>query len=115
LSCPAIRVDRGAFDFACSATLSYNYVDLQIKNETAESFQINLWFDDEYLNGEIRSELEPISDYEVFETDHLIKMQWWGGYSRYNKIWKRSTRRTDSFVEEEMVADKHAVMMYGPY
>jgi vancomycin resistance protein VanW len=97
-------VDRGAFDFACSATLSYNYVDLQIKNETAESFQINLWLDDEYLNGEIRSELEPISDYEVFETDHLI-----------NKIWKRSTRRIDSFVEEEMVADKHAVMMYGPY
>lgn len=100
--------------FACGATLSYNYVDLQIKNETAESFQINLWLDDEYLNGEIRSEREPISDYEVFETDHLIKMQWWGGYSRHNKIWKRSTRRIDSFVEEEMVADNHAVMMYSP-
>lgn len=61
--------------FACDATLSYNYIDLQIKNETSEQFQINLWLDEKYLNGEIKSESEPEYKYEVFETDHLIKTQ----------------------------------------
>ena len=100
--------------FACGATLSYNYIDLQIKNETTEDYQINLWLDDEYLNGEIRSDREADSAYEVLETDHLIKMQWWGGYTRHNKIWKRATNRIDGFVTEDLVADNHAIMMYNP-
>lgn len=100
--------------FACGATLSYNYIDLQIKNETTEDYQINLWLDDEHLNGEIRSDREPDSIYEVLETDHLIKMQWWGGYTRHNKIWKRGTNRIDGFVTEDLVADNHAIMMYNP-
>lgn len=60
--------------FACGATLSYNYIDLQIKNETKSQYQINLWLDETYLNGEIKSDCEPDDDYEVFETDHLIKI-----------------------------------------
>ncbi len=39
--------------FACGATLSYNYIDLQLENTTDKTFQINLWLDKEYLNGEI--------------------------------------------------------------
>lgn len=100
--------------FACGATLSYNYVDLKIKNETRERFQINLWLDEEYLHGEIKSDGEPVYDYEVFETDHLIKMQIWGGYTRHNKIWKRRTHRFDGASEDELVTENHAIMMYNP-
>lgn len=100
--------------FACGATLSYNYIDLQIKNDTKDLFQINLWLDDEFLNGEIRSDTESSYDYEVFETDHLIKMQWWGGYSRHNKIWKRSVRRDDRTFDDRLITENHAVMMYNP-
>ena len=100
--------------FACGATLSYNYVDLQIKNETREPYQINLWLDEEYLNGEIKSDGEPVYDYEVFETDHLIKTQIWGGYTRHNKIWKRRIHKFDHQSEEELVTENHAIMMYNP-
>ena len=100
--------------FACGATLSYNYIDLQIKNETTEPYQINLWLDEKYLNGEIRSEFEPEYEYEVFESDHLIKIQFWGGYTRHNKIWKRRKSKIDGTTEEELVTENQAIMMYNP-
>lgn len=65
--------------FACGATLSYNYIDLQLTNNTSHTYRINLWLDDEYLNGELLSDCPIDSKFEVFETDHQIKQQWWGG------------------------------------
>lgn len=100
--------------FACGATLAYNYIDLQFRNDTADTFQIDLWLDAEYLNGEIRSDRIPDQTYEVFETDHLIKMQPWGGYTRHNRIWRRQTSCIDSLTREDLVAENHAIMMYNP-
>lgn len=100
--------------FACGATLSYNYVDLQLKNETQDDFQLNLWLDEEYLNGELRSNREADHTYEVLETDHLIKMQWWGGYTRHNSIWQRRTSKLDGTTDQVQVAENHAIMMYNP-
>ena len=100
--------------FACGATLAYNYIDLQLRNDTNETFQINLWIDDEYLNGELLSNRPVENEYEVFETDHLIKMQPWGGYSRHNRIWKRTTSLIDGMTNEELVTENHAIMMYNP-
>lgn len=100
--------------FACGATLAYNYIDLQLRNDTSSTFQINLWLDDKYLNGEIRSNRTPEFEYEVFETDHLIKMQPWGGYTRHNRIWQRSTSLLDGMMNERLVTENHAIMMYNP-
>ena len=100
--------------FGCGATLSYNYVDLQITNNTDTAFQINLWLDDEYLNGEITS-ADPLNEsYLVYETDHMFQHQWWGGYTRHNKIWKRITSLTDNSVREELITENNAIMMYNP-
>ena len=29
--------------------------------------------------------------YIVFETDRKFELQWWGGYTRHNKIWREKT------------------------
>lgn len=100
--------------FACGATLAYNYIDLQLRNDTPHTFQINLWLDDEYLNGEIRSSAKPEFDYEIFETDHMIKMQPWGRYTRHNRIWRRETSRVDGMKAEHLVTENNAIMMYNP-
>ncbi|MGH9946549.1 MAG: VanW family protein [Pyrinomonadaceae bacterium] len=98
--------------FACGATLAYNYIDLQLRNDTNDSFQIKLWLDDEYLNGELLAVREPEFKYEIFETDHLIKTQIWGGHTRHNRIWKRATNLHGE-THEELVAENHAIMMGG--
>lgn len=100
--------------FACGATLAYNYIDLQLRNDTQDTFRIDLWMDEEYLRGELFCSRENEVEYEVFETDHLIKMQPWGGYTRHNRIWKRSTSLIDGMSREDLVAENHAVMMYDP-
>ncbi|MFR9165770.1 MAG: VanW family protein [Dysgonomonas sp.] len=100
--------------FGCGATLSYNYVDLQLKNDTDKTFKIKLWLDDEYLNGEIFVN-EPISyTYKVVETDHQIQQQWWGGYTRHNIIWKHKINCDGEVISEEIVARNNAIMMYNP-
>lgn len=100
--------------FACGATLSYNYVDLQLENRTEYTFQINLWLDKEYLNGEITSDQKVNQQVEIVEKDHSFQHQWWGGYTRHNKIYKRITNLVDQTVHEELVTDNSAVMMYNP-
>ena len=100
--------------FACGATLAYNYIDLQLRNDTRDTFQIRLWLDDEHLNGEILSSREPEWRCEVYETDHLIKLQPWGGYTRHNRIWRRQTSLIDGMMSESLVTENHAIMMYNP-
>lgn len=100
--------------FACGATLSYNYIDLQLQNNTGKSFRINLWLDDEYLNGEITCDSPVQEKYEIFETDHIFKLQWWGGYTRHNRIWRRKINHTDNLVTDELIAENSAIMMYSP-
>ena len=100
--------------FACGATLSYNYIDLQLANNTDKNFQINLWLDNEYLNGEIFCDGNLKVKYDIYETEHMIKQQWWGGYTRHNKIWKKITTLADNSTIEELVTENNAIMMYNP-
>ena len=45
--------------FGSGATCSYNYLDLQIKNETSEPYQLHLFLTDSHLVGEWRTTTEP--------------------------------------------------------
>ena len=101
--------------FACGATLSYNYIDLQLVNRTNMTYRLNLWLDDEYLHGELLADTPLSHHYEIFETDHIIEQQWWGGYTRHNKIWQRKTDMIDNQTEEKLISENHAIMMYVPY
>jgi len=105
--------------FGSGATLSYNYIDLQFKNDTDSDFQLNLWIDDKYVKGSICSTQELSHTYKVFETDHKFELQWWGGYTRHNKIWRELIPKVvegESELEtvKELVTENHAVMMYNP-
>ena len=100
--------------FACGATLAYNYIDLQLTNSTDQIFQIKLWMDDAYLNGALCGDKEITQHYEIHETDHQFIHQWWGGYTRHNKIWKRITDLQTNTTRDELVAENNAIMMYSP-
>ena len=72
--------------FACGATLAYNYIDLQLENRTDITFKLNLWLDDEFLHGTLCGDYQPDSKYEIIESDQRFELQWWGGYTRHNRI-----------------------------
>jgi len=102
--------------FGSGATLAYNYIDLQLRNDTAQPFQLRVWLSETHLHGEIRSAVPPTERYEVFESGHFIRHEPWGGYSRHNHIARRIfSVATDTLLREEPVTENHALMMYQPF
>jgi vancomycin resistance protein VanW len=99
--------------FGAGATLAYNYIDLQVTNNTTKDFQINLWLDETHLNGTLLSSEQLMETYLIEERNHLMKRQIWGGYSRHNQIIKivQSSEKTT----EELLVENHAIMMYEPF
>lgn len=99
--------------FGAGATLAYNYIDLQVKNETKNTFQIKLWLDNTHLHGELFSKNKVHSTFTVEERDHIMKQQTWGGYTRHNRIIQIET--TENETTEKLLVENHAIMMYSPF
>ncbi len=100
--------------FGAGATLSYNYIDLQVQNNESGDFQLKLWMDDEYLYGELISN-EPLDKkYHVEERNHKMEQQMWGGYSRHNQIVRIETD-IEQNRQESLLVENHAILMYNPF
>lgn len=100
--------------FGSGATCAWNYIDLQLKNESDQPLQLKLWLDEEYLHGEWRVRHALPVRYEVYESDHLFRQEYWG-YTRHNRIARRVIdRQTDVLISEEPLVENHAIMMYNP-
>lgn len=100
--------------FGSGATIVYNYIDLQIKNETPHNYQLVLRVEDSDLEGEWRCEQPMLQKYQVYESDHLITQEWWGGYVRHNVIRRKVFDLDNNQIGDEFIAENHAIMMYEP-
>ena len=100
--------------FGCGATLSYNYVDLILRNDTEHTFQIALWLDDEYLHGALYSDKDAQEQYEIIESEHAFLLQWWGAYVRHNRIDRIVTGIATGQTRKEFITKNDAFMMYEP-
>ena len=101
--------------FASGATCAYNHIDLQIRNDTQDTYQLRLSTKGDWLYGSIRCTAPLLHGFEVFEKDHAIRQEMWGGYSRHNALWrKRYDADTRDLLAEEFITENHAIMMYEP-
>lgn len=100
--------------FGSGATCAYNYLDLQIKNETNHNYQLVIYLTDTHLVGEWRAEFPPTRRYEVYEKAHWITQEYWGGYVRHNTIHRKIYNTENELLDDEFVTENHAIMMYEP-
>jgi len=100
--------------FGSGATCAFNYIDLQIRNETSLNYQLVIYLNDTHLVGEWRAVNPPTKKYEVYEKEHWITQQFWGGYIRHNKIFRRVYNIKDELINDELITENHAIMMYEP-
>lgn len=100
--------------FGAGATLSYNYIDFRVKNTTENTFRIKLWIENDYLFGELFSFEKINSTFKIEERNHIVKQQFWGGYSRHNQIFKTEFDEFGNSIESLLV-ENHALMMYNPF
>lgn len=101
--------------FGTGATCSYNYVDLQVRNDTAHPWQLHVWLDTEDLHGEWRSDAPVMQLFEIVERDH-DRAERPTGYSRHNKLYRLRLRldQPQEAAALEFITENHALMMYSP-
>lgn len=107
--------DGRVLPFGSGATVFYNYRDYQFTNKTIHTFQINLWFTDKCLEGELRINNELDYAYHVFEKDHeFIKME--DKFFRKNEIWREKILKFEGgkVVETELLTKNFARVTYTP-
>lgn len=100
--------------FGSGATCAYNYVDLQIRNETSQTFQLHVYLTDQELVGEWRSDRPSDRAYQVYEAAHEIVGEAWGGYTRHNLLRRRVLNQDGLQIDDQFVTENHAIMMYQP-
>ncbi len=101
--------------FGSGATCAYNYLDLRIKNNTDEPYQLVLSMEDGNLSGEWRTTKQAIHNYEIYEKEHRISQHHWGGYERYNSIYRKVYNQEGELVSDEFITENRALMMYQPF
>lgn len=107
--------DGRVLPFGSGATVFYNYLDYQFINHTSHTFQINLWFSDKCLEGELRTDTELDYAYHVFEKEHQF-LQIDGQFYRKNEIWRNKILKFQSgkIIEEELLTKNFARVTYTP-
>lgn len=95
-------------------SIFYNYVDLQVRNDTDVPYQLRVWVGDTFLHGELRAAELPAHSYHVEARDERFEQldgQWW----RSNEIWRRVIdRRTGDHLGDELVKRNRARTLYDP-
>lgn len=100
--------------FGSGATCAYNYLDLQIRNDTDQPFQLHVNVTKSELIGEWRTTIKPRYHYEIYEKEHKITSEYWGGYMRHNLICRRVYNEANELIKDHEVTENHALMMYEP-
>ncbi|HJF31025.1 MAG TPA: VanW family protein [Sporosarcina psychrophila] len=101
--------------FGSGATCAYNYLDLQLKNETSEPYQLIVYLTDDSLVGEWRAYLAANRTYKVYEKEHSFTRESWGGYVRHNTIYRESYNLKGELIEDEFITENRAITMYEPF
>jgi vancomycin resistance protein VanW len=101
--------------FGSGATCAYNYLDLRIYNPTQQPYQLHVYLTNDHLVGEWKTIIQPQNSYEIYEKDHKITQEYWGGYLRHNLIYRRVFNQSKELIDDQYITENHALMMYQPF
>ena len=86
--------------FGCGASIFYNYLDYQFRNDTPYTFQLRFALDSKYLRGDLRVDRELPSVYHIEEHNHFF-LRLGDRYYRTNEIWRREIDRVSGNLRSD--------------
>ena len=86
-----------------------------IRNDTSQIYQLTLEVTEHELKGAWRSDLPEEFRYEVYEKQHLMQPEYWGGYTRHNVLFRKKYDAENNLIADDFVIENHAIMMYPPF
>ena len=98
--------------FGTGTSISYNYLDYRVANLTANTYQLRLWVDDEYLCGELRAaEPLPHTFHIRAENEYFSREQ--GIVWRNGEVWRDVIDPiTGQRLDSQLLRTNHARVMY---
>ena len=98
--------------FGTGTSISYNYIDYRVKNNTENTYQLRLWVDDEYLCGELRSEKTQPHTFHIHAENEFFSREN-GVIFRNGQVYRDVIdRNTGKCVESQLIRTNHAKVMY---
>ncbi len=101
--------------FGSGATCYYPYRDLMIRNDMDCDFQLTLKVGETHLEGLWTTSRLVSFRYEIIEKNHIMKGEYWGGFSRHNELYRKTYTLDGAYLGEEYITENHALMMYSPF
>jgi len=99
--------------FGTGTSISYNYIDYRVRNDTTNTYQLRLRVDEEYLRGELRAiEHQPHSFHIHAENEHFSREG--GVVYRNGEVWRDVIDCvTGRCVDSQLIRTNHATVMYN--
>ncbi len=101
--------------FGSGATCFYPHGDLMIKNETEDTYRLQLKVGDTHLEGAWQVSNEPEFKFEIVEKNHEMKQQYWSGYTRHNELYQEVYDLAGNLLDDKLIVKNSAIMMYSPF
>ena len=98
--------------FGTGTSISYNYIDYRVKNETANTYQLRLRVDDEYLCGELRAVSPQSHSFHIHAENEFFSEEDGTIYRNgqvYRDVIERATGRC---IDSQLIRTNHARVMY---
>lgn len=98
--------------FGTGTSISYNYIDYRVKNNTDNTYQLLLWVDDEYLHGELRAEEMQPHTFHVHAENEFFSREG-GDIYRNGQVFRDTIDRvTGRCIDSQLIRTNHAKVMY---
>ena len=98
--------------FGTGTSISYNYIDYRVKNNTENTYQLRLHVDEEYLCGELRA-VEPLPHTFHIHVEGEYFSREDGVIYRNGKVYRDTIdRSTGECLESQLIRTNHARVMY---
>ena len=98
--------------FGTGTSISYNYLDYRVRNDTSNTYQLRLWVDGEYLRGELRAVDPQPHTFHIHAENEYFSRE--GDVIYRNGQVYRDTidSSTGNVIESQLIRTNHARVMY---
>lgn len=98
--------------FGTGTSITYNYLDYRVTNNTQNTYQLLLHTDDEYLCGELRSTTQDAHTFHIHAEDEYFSREEGVIFRNGQVIRDVIDRATGDIVDSKVIRVNHARVMY---
>ena len=98
--------------FGTGTSISYNYIDYRVRNDTSITYQLRLWVDGEYLRGELRAVDPQPHTFHIHAENEYFSREGDVIYRNGQVFRDTIDATTGNVIESKLIRTNHARVMY---